>query len=103
MNPIDDETKTQICSAFTEDLNCINTLAIDYSSFFNKLVYHLRYKGHVANPKRIGTPETMRTVEMVTNCPTLPHISENDQIVLTSLYETLNRMLGLFVSNNNKK
>ena len=98
INAISDETKKEICSAFTEDLNRINTLVMDYSSFFHKLVYHLRYKEHVANPKKIGPPESMRTVEMVTNSPILPHISETDQIVLTSLHETLNRMLELFVS-----
>ena len=98
INPIDDEIKTQICSAFTEDLNSINTLVTDYSSFFSKLVYHLRYKEHNANPEKNGALDTMRKEEMVINRPMLPHISETNQIVLTSLHETLNRMLELFVS-----
>ena len=48
----------------------------------------MRYKEHIIIPDKIGQPETMRKNEMITEQPTLSHISKTDQLALESFLNT---------------
>ncbi|CAB4395768.1 unnamed protein product [Rhizophagus irregularis] len=75
---VDDEMKEKICSDFarypSELVKCIE----EYDLFFQKLVYHMRYKEHMSVPEEIGPVSSIRKNEIIANLPTLPHISEID-------------------------
>ncbi|CAJ0906470.1 8524_t:CDS:2, partial [Entrophospora sp. SA101] len=58
------------------------------------LVYHMRYKEHITIPDKIGQPGTMRKNEMITEQPTLSHISRTDQLVLESFLNTWNKAVS---------
>ncbi|GET02588.1 hypothetical protein GLOIN_2v1791784 [Rhizophagus clarus] len=73
---VDDEMKEKICSDFarypSELVKCIE----EYDLFFQKLVYHMRYKEHMSILEEIGPVSSMRKNEIIANLPALPHISE---------------------------
>ncbi|RIA79200.1 hypothetical protein C1645_746067 [Glomus cerebriforme] len=73
---VDDEMKEKICSDFarypSELVKCIE----EYDLFFQKLVYHMRYKEHMSVPEEIGPVSSMQKNEIIVNIPALPHISE---------------------------
>jgi len=50
----------------------------------------MRYKEHIIIPDKIGQPETMRKNEMITEPPTLFHISKTDQLALDNFLNTWN-------------
>ncbi|CAJ0833406.1 14302_t:CDS:2 [Entrophospora sp. SA101] len=73
---ISDDIKKSICSDFVKHLEMLIKIVEKYDTFFHKLVYHMRYKEHVSDSGKIGTPETMRKNEMIISQPMLPHISD---------------------------
>ncbi|CAG8482086.1 1095_t:CDS:2 [Racocetra persica] len=85
---ISEEIKKSICSDFTKHLNALIPIIEKYDVFFHRLVYHIRYKEHITIPDKIGQPETMRKNEMITEQPTLSHISKTDQLALESFLNT---------------
>ncbi|CAG8611262.1 14433_t:CDS:2 [Cetraspora pellucida] len=62
--------KKSICSDFTKHLN------------------------HITISDKIGQPETMRKNEMITEQPTLSHISKTDQLALESFLNTWNKAVS---------
>ncbi|CAG8735806.1 5415_t:CDS:1, partial [Cetraspora pellucida] len=88
---IGEEIKKSICSDFMKHLNVLIPIIEKYDVFFHKLVYHMRYKEHITIPDKIGQPETMRKNEMITEQPTLSHISKTDQLTLESFLNTWNK------------
>jgi hypothetical protein len=101
MKPINGDTKNQICFAFSEGLDGLRKLVVEYELFFQNLVYHSRYCEHTTKPTELGSADSIKTTEIITNCPILPHITEADLTILNSLKETLDRMLSLFTIKNN--
>ncbi|CAG8624923.1 5237_t:CDS:1, partial [Paraglomus brasilianum] len=91
---ISEEIKKSICSDFTKHLNALIPIIEKYDVFFHKLVYHMRYKEHITIPDKIGQPETMRKNEMITEQPTLSHISKTDQLALVSFLNTWNKAVS---------
>ncbi|CAH1767546.1 18901_t:CDS:1 [Entrophospora sp. SA101] len=92
---VNDKIKESICSGFVKHLDTLIKIIEKYDIFFHKLVYHMRYKEHISIPEKIGTPETMRKNEMVTERPTLPCILEADRLLLDSFLNTWNKGIDL--------
>ncbi|CAB4394269.1 unnamed protein product [Rhizophagus irregularis] len=73
---VDGEMKEKICSNFarypSELVKCIE----EYDLFFQKLVYHMRYKEHVSILEEIGLVSSMQKNEIIADLLALPHISE---------------------------
>ncbi|CAG8654142.1 17163_t:CDS:2 [Cetraspora pellucida] len=85
---ISEGIKKSICSDFTKHLNVIIPIIKKYDVFFHKLVYHMQYKEHITISDKIGQSEIMRKNEMITEQPTLSHISKTDQLALESFLNT---------------
>ncbi|CAG8593401.1 7908_t:CDS:1 [Paraglomus occultum] len=101
---VDDEThgvrrlsplKKSICAGFTKCVIELIPIVKTYDAFFHKLVYHMRYKEHVSIPEKIGAPETLRKNEITTEQPTLPCISEADQMALDGFLNAWNKAVNL--------
>src|SRR5215469_9470082 len=78
---VDDEMKEKICSDFARYPNELVKCIEEYDLFFQKLVYHMRYKEHMSIPEKIGPVSPMRQKEIIADLPVLPHIAEIDTLL----------------------
>ncbi|RHZ47832.1 hypothetical protein Glove_566g69 [Diversispora epigaea] len=88
-----------ICSNLMKHIDTVKKIAIKYNSFFHKLVYHMRYKEHIAIPDKIGVFETMRKNEIIIEQPTLPRISEAERLILESFQNTWKESVNIFYAS----
>ncbi|RHZ45606.1 hypothetical protein Glove_668g25 [Diversispora epigaea] len=91
---VSEEIKESICSDIIKHLNILTPIVEKYDTFFHQLIYHMRYKEHIAIPDKIGSPETMRKKEIITEQPTLSNITKSDQIALDDFLNTWNKAVS---------
>ena len=96
---ISPDIESSICSNLTKHIDSVAKIAVKYNPFFCELVYHMRYKEHIKIPDKIGSLETMRKKEMISEEPTLPYISEADQLILESFQKTWDESVNEFYTS----
>ncbi|RIB28851.1 hypothetical protein C2G38_2028181 [Gigaspora rosea] len=96
---ISPDIESSICSNLMKHIDSVRKIAIKYNPFFCKLVYYMRYKEHIKITDKIGSLETMRKKEIISEEPTLPYISEADQLILESFQKTWDDSVNKFYTS----